>query len=250
MDVQRPIKGKFVMLKKIMTTAVLSCATAAFMIVSMPTTTMAEDDSSIARGGRLYDKWYKVVDAPKPTETHKAWPASNTKKGDATQRCKACHGWDLRGKDGAYASGSYKTGIKGLRGMENADLGKIVAIIKDDTHGYDGQMGAQDFTDLAMFISKGQVDMTKYINADKSVKGDVAKGEAYYKTLCINCHAADGKSPKELPKPMGKIASGNPWETLQKILNGQPKEQMPALRALPLQVSLDVLAYTITLPQE
>jgi len=240
------------MLKKIMTTAVLSCATAAFVMVAMPVSkASAEEASSIARGGLLYDKWYKVIDAPKPTETHKAWPASNTKKkGDATQRCKACHGWDLRGKEGAYATGSYNTGIKGLRGMENADLGKIVAIIKDDTHGYDGKMSDQDYTDLAMFISKGQVDMTKYINADKSVNGNVAQGEAYYKTLCINCHAADGMSPKELPKPLGKIASGNPWETLQKILNGQPKEQMPALRALPLQVSLDVLAYTITLPQE
>jgi thiosulfate dehydrogenase len=111
-------------------------------------------------------------------------------------------------------------------------------------------MDEKDFTDLAVFISKGQVDMAKYIGSDKSVKGDAVKGKEYYVTLCLNCHGADGKLPKELPKPMGKIASGNPWEALHKILIGQPKENMPALRALPLQVSLDVLAYTIALPQE
>lgn len=211
----------------------------------------AEDASSIARGGQLYDKWYKVIDAPKPSETHKAWPASNTKKkGDATQRCKACHGWDLRGAEGAYASGSYKTGIKGLRGMEGADLDKIIAFIKDDTHGFAGKMADKDYQDLAMFVSKGQVDMTKVVNADKTVNGDVAKGEAYYNTICAGCHAKDGKLPKELPAPLGKIASGNPWEALSKILYGQPKEAMPAMLALPLQVSADILAYTVTMPQE
>ena len=30
----------------------------------------AEDVSSIARGGRLYDKWFKVIGAPKPENTH------------------------------------------------------------------------------------------------------------------------------------------------------------------------------------
>ncbi|MEG3618500.1 c-type cytochrome [Magnetovibrio sp. PR-2] len=227
-------------------------AVAAVACVSVfSTSVQAEDQSSIARGGLLYDKWYAVIDAPKPPETHKAWPSSNTKKkGATTWRCKSCHGWDLRGKDGAYASGSYKTGIPGVRGLEGASLDKIVAIIKDDTHGMGGMMSDADYHDLAMFISKGQVDMTKVINADKSVNGDAAKGAAYYNTICAGCHGLDGKLPKELPKPMGKIASGNPWETLAKIMNGQPKESMPALRALPLQVSVDILAYTVTLPQE
>jgi len=228
-----------------------ACVLVAGLMASTTPASSEEMVSSIVRGGQLYDKWFKVIGAEKPSTTHKAWPASNTKKkGNATWRCKACHGWDLRGKDGAYASGSYKTGIKGLRAFEGADTGKIIAFMKDDTHGFGGMMADKDFMDLANFISKGQVDMTKYISADKSVKGNAAKGEEYYMTLCVNCHAADGKQPKELPKPLGKIASGNPWETLQKILNGQPKENMPALRALPLQVSLDILAYTITMPQE
>jgi len=233
---------------------VVTLAASVVVAGTMALTTPASSEemqSSIARGGQLYDKWFKVIGAEKPTGNHKSWPAANTKKkGNATWRCKSCHGWDLRGKDGAYATGSYKTGITGLRSFEGTETAKIVTIMKDDTHGFGGMMADKDYADLALFVSKGQINMTKYIANDKSVKGDVAQGEAYYKTLCINCHGADGKQPKELPKPLGKIASGNPWETLHKILNGQPKENMPALRALPLQVSLDVLAYSITLPQE
>lgn len=47
----------------------------------------AEEVSSIARGGQLYDKWFAVIGAQKPSDTHPAWPASNTKKkGNATHR--------------------------------------------------------------------------------------------------------------------------------------------------------------------
>jgi thiosulfate dehydrogenase len=53
-----------------------------------------------------------------PPGRDRGWPASNTKKkGNTTWRCKSCHGWDNLGKDGAYASGSYKTGIMGVRAL-------------------------------------------------------------------------------------------------------------------------------------
>ena len=118
-----------------------------FTAVSFPLSGIAaEEVSSIARGGKLYDKWFKVIGAPKPSETHPAWPSSNTKKkGNATHRCKSCHGWDLMGKDGAYASGSYKTGIKGLKNFAGESNDKVIAVMKDSTHGYDGKMSDQDF---------------------------------------------------------------------------------------------------------
>jgi len=210
-----------------------------------------EEISNIARGGQLYDKWYKVIKAEKPEATHPAWPKSNTKKkGDATQRCKACHGWDLSGKDGAYATGSYKTGITGLRGMQGVAPQEIVAIIKDETHGYAGKMDEQDYMDLALFVSKGQVDMNALIDLKtKKVKGNPAAGEPIYNTVCANCHARNGSLPKDMPM-LGKLANKNPWEVLQKIMNGQPGEQMPALRALDHQISVDVLAYLQTLPKQ
>ncbi len=93
-------------------------------------------------------------------------------------------------------------------------------------------------------------DMTKYINADKSVNGDTARGAAYYNTLCAGCHGENGNRPKNMKKSLGKVVSGNPWEGLHKIMNGQPDEEMPALRALPMDIVIDTLAYTATLPKE
>ena len=209
----------------------------------------AEIESSIARGGKLYDKWFAVTGAAKPADTHKSWPASNTKKkGDVTWRCKSCHGWDQLGKDGAYASGSYKTGIVGVSSYKGKDNAAVIAIMKDDTHGMAGKLDDQDFTDLANFVTKGQVDMSMYI-ANKALKGgNAAKGEAYYNTICAGCHGKDGELPKEM-KPLGALM-GNPWEIMHKILNGQPNEPMPALRALDRQVVVDIMAHLTTLPKK
>jgi thiosulfate dehydrogenase len=227
---------------------------AAILVAStlfIPGTSSAEEVvSSIARGGLLYDKWFKVTGAEKPKDTHKAWPASNTKKsGDVTWRCKSCHGWDLKGKDGAYSSGSYLTGIKGLEAMANVDTAKIIAIFKDDTHGYGDMMSAEDYQDLANFVSLGQYDMSKYIDyATKTSKGDAAKGEAYYNTVCAKCHGKDGTLPKDMEKTVGALVNSNPWEIMHKIMEGQPAEDMPAMRAFGPQVSADILAYSKTLP--
>jgi thiosulfate dehydrogenase len=218
--------------------------------VALAEEAVSTDAGRIARGGRLYDKWYAVIGAEKLTDTHTAWPASNTKKkGDTTWRCKSCHGWDNMGKDGAYASGSYQTGITGVRGLAGADQAKIIALIKDDTHGLAGKMDDQDFADLALFISVGLTDMDKYIDrATKAPKGDKAKGQVYYETVCANCHGAKGTKVKDMD-PLGKLM-GNPWEILHKIRYGQPKEQMPALVAFDPQVAADIMAYTATLPKE
>ena len=208
----------------------------------------ADDMSSVARGGKLYDKLYGVTKAEKPTANHPAWPASATgQKGDTTWRCKSCHGWDGLGKDGAYASGSYKTGIGGIKGMIGADPAKIAAVLKDNTHQLADKMSDADFGDLGLFVSKGQTDMDRYIDrASKAPKGDKAKGETYYLTICAGCHAADGKLPKDMP-PLGSLM-GNPWEIMHKVQYGQPAEAMPALLALDKKITVDILAHLATLP--
>ncbi len=210
----------------------------------------AEEVSSIARGGRLYDKWYEVIGIARPNGSHPAWPASNThKRGSVTHRCKSCHGWDLMGKDGAYASGSYETGIKGLKHMEGASNTKVISIMKDSTHGYGGKMSEQDLTDLANFVAKGQIDMENFIDRKtKKVNGNRNQGEAYYNTVCVNCHGEFGMAQEGM-HALGKIANRNPWEIMQKIQNGQPDEDMPALRAFGIQASVDILSYLQTLPR-
>jgi hypothetical protein len=60
--------------------------------------------------------------------------------------------------------------------------------------------------------------------------------------------APDGKLPKDMP-PLGSL-SDNPWEVMHKVLNGQPGEVMPAMRALDHKVSADLVAYLATLPAE
>lgn len=131
------------------------------------------------------------------------------------------------GKDGAYASGSYNTGIKGLTAMKGASNSKVIAAMKDATHGYSGKMSDTDFTDLANFVTKGQIDIDAVIERkSKKANGDAGKGEAYYKTVCAGCHGPDGKEPKDMPA-LGGLSNKNPWEVIQKILNGQPKEKMP-----------------------
>lgn len=212
----------------------------------------ADEVSSIVRGGKLYDKWYAVTGAAKPDGTHPAWPASNTKKkGATTHRCKSCHGWDLMGKDGAYASGSYKTGIGGLTQLQGASNSKVIKAMKDSTHGFGGKMSDQDFNDLANFLTRGQFDIDAVIDRQsrKAKNGDRAKGESYYNTVCANCHAENGTEPSGMPA-LGALSNKNPWETIQKIMNGQPDAEMPAMRAFGLQVSVDILSYVQTLPKE
>ena len=221
-------------------------------VTNISTASAAGDEAKIVRGGIMYDKWYAITTGDIPRKTNKAYPSTAKKKGKNTWRCKECHGWDYQGAKGAYGNkkNSHYTGIKGISGSAGADLAKIVAILKDKNHNYtDDMMTKDDFNDLALFVSKGQVDVPKVISLDKKVSGDAVKGAAYYGTICANCHGVDGKKIKEMPA-MGKVANSNPWETLHKIRMGQPGENMPALMALPLQISVDIVAYTKTLPKE
>lgn len=234
------------------TSAAMAVALAAIVTPLTASVGVAQEiESSIARGGQLYDKWYKVIGAEKPTETHPAWPASNTKKkDDATQRCKACHGWDLRGADGAYSSGSYQTGIAGLTGLADGDPAVVIAAVKDDLHGFDGKMDEQDYVDLANFVTKGQFDWAAVVNDEtKAVIGDVNQGAAIYNTACAACHGRNGELPKEMDL-LGYVANKNPWEAIQKIMNGQPGEKMPAMRVFGVENAASVTAYLQTLPVE
>jgi thiosulfate dehydrogenase len=212
------------------------------------------DAWTLASGARLYDNWMSSLDVDAPEGTHPAWPASNTKKeGKVTWRCKSCHGWDYAGKDGAYAKGSYKTGIKGVRAYAGADPAEIHKILMDDTHGFTHEMIPVDaMLRIATFVSKGQVDVASYITADKVVSGDAGQGKAVFQNICAACHGHDGKAlnwgSDEEPGYIGTEAQANPWEVLHKARAGHPGVEMPALMPFPIQDALNVLKYTQTLP--
>lgn len=208
----------------------------------------------IASGARLYDNWFVPFKKPPPAGNHPAWPASNTaQKGGVTWRCKSCHGWDFKGKDGRYASGPYRTGIKGINGMAGKEVARIERIIADDTHRFTADLIPPEAVKrIAVFVALGQYDTAAYITDKGEVRGDLARGAAIYQTTCASCHGFDGKarsSPEEKePLHVGAEANANPWEVLYKIRFGHAGYQMTSLVAFPIQDSVDVLAYSKTLP--
>ena len=212
----------------------------------------AEIESSLARGGRLYDKWFAEIGSDIPEGAHPSYAPEGKyygKKG-SDHRCKECHGWDYKGRDGAYAEGKHFTGIKGINGMAGADTTMIVEVLKDQTHGFDDNLSDRDLSDLALFVKRGQLSLDRYIDRQtKAPKGSKENGEAYFNTICARCHGKDGSQPKEMKKTLGK-QMGNPWEVMHKILNGQPDSSMPALRALDLQITVDIMTHIATLPKE
>lgn len=216
-------------------------------------------DYLIARGGRAYDNWGALLTEEKRMAlgirgNHPAYPATGKQKGISTWRCKECHGWDYLGRDGMYAQGSHATGIKGIRGMAGGDVEAVKKVLRDANHQYSPAM-IDDATlgDLALFVTRGQVDMAQIIDpATGRGKGDAAKGAPIYQTICAFCHGVDGRrinfaaSPEE--EYLGTVAQENPWELVHKMLNGQPGERMVTVRAFSVQQQADLVSYLKTLP--
>jgi thiosulfate dehydrogenase len=213
------------------------------------------EDWEIGFGGRLYDSWYEALDIDEPDMKHPAYPSAGEADGAATWRCKECHGWDYKGEVGAYGEGSsHFTGIIGVQQMVGADPKRIQDILTDGTHQFTADVIPADAMErLALFVTRGQHDTDFYIDDAKKVRGDAARGERYYQNICAACHGFDGRAIDFSSDPdesefVGTVASANPWETLHKIRNGQPGQPMPALRVLPMDDIVDILAYAQTLP--
>jgi thiosulfate dehydrogenase len=223
------------------------------------------DSADAVRGGLLYDKWWKVTGATEPTTDHPQWAmqTSNTRDGSTTWRCKECHGWDYKGQDGAYNSNnSHYTGFDGVYSARNMDMEELFDNIGSGTnHSFGDVMDDADVLDLTKFVLTGLIDMGQHINlSTKAVTGDTTTGMALYNAAadgnCAACHGSDGKSRNfgddTEPVYVGTLADDNPWETLHKIRWGHPGSVMTSAVELGLtdQETVDILAYTQTLPTE
>ena len=223
----------------------------------------APSPSSVAIGGRLYDKWWTAVPGVKePVGDHPLWAlqTTNKRKGNDTWRCKECHGWDYRGKDGAYGSGSHKTGFPGVMAAQAKSVDQLKGILKGSTnpkHNFSSVLDDTALTNLATFLKHGLVDLATAVDAKakKPVKADMARGQQL-SVLCTACHGPDGKKlnfgkPEE-PEYVGTVAADNPWEFQHKVRVGQPGSNPPMPTgvelAWSLQDVLDILAYSQTLP--
>ncbi|MDP3297211.1 MAG: hypothetical protein Q8N09_06405 [Thermodesulfovibrionia bacterium] len=210
--------------------------------------------AQLVRGGVLYDNWFEELGV-KIDKTHPSYPAVGQKKGAATWRCKECHGWDYKGKAGAYSTGSHYTGITGIRSYANQKPEQIIKVLKDNTHAFGSMILDKELEALAIFVAYGQVDVDLYINRDtRKGIGDPASGGRIYLSTCIKCHGEDGKEinfkDEKNPEYIGTVANKNPWESLHKIRWGHPGAQMISLFFLTLKDQLDVLSFCQTLPDK
>ncbi|GAB4522058.1 MAG: hypothetical protein Fur0018_03270 [Anaerolineales bacterium] len=190
------------------------------------------------RGGQLYDNWWKTAGVDLPAGDQPLWATqdSNKRSGGDTWRCKECHGWDYRGVDGVYGSGSHKTGFAGVFNLVGGDPNEVIAALKGETnpdHNFAQYMSEQDVIDLALFITHGVYDTSAIVNADKTpVNGDAAAGETAW-AVCAACHGPQGLAinfkDENKPEYASTIAQDNPWEFLHKAHFGQPATpEMPA----------------------
>jgi mono/diheme cytochrome c family protein len=213
----------------------------------------------IAAGGRIYDNWREALDRPEPEGTNPAYPVAVNadQTGEGTWRCKECHGWDYQGATGIYTKGSHFTGIKGVLGVRGWAPETILPILRDKNHPYTAEMITDDeMMRVAVFLSKGLVDMRSFINYDTRTMipgvGDVDRGRAIFQTTCAACHGFDGRAMDwgegDEHNFVGTEAAELPDEVWNKVSNAHPGAAMINLRALSVDDRVSLMAYIAGLP--
>ncbi len=223
------------------------------------------EDMRISRGGQLYDNWWRTSDkTKKPDDDHLLWNRQSTNKRDgySTWRCKECHGWDYRGSDGVYGTGSHFTGFQGVyKASGMMTLKELDASLRGSTnkdHDFTGHLNDDDISDLALFLKKGIVDLVAFINTDGlSLNGDGESGQILFTKNCMTeCHGPDGTAinfgNNEKPEYIGTLAVKNPWEFIHKVRAGQPGTRMSSgiINRWDDRDMRNLLAYAQTLPKK
>lgn len=223
------------------------------------------EDMHISRGGQLYDDWWRTSPySKKPGGDHPLWKTQSTNKrsGYSTYRCKECHGWDYRGKDGAYGKGSHFTGFTGVyEASRKMTMGELEDVLKGSTnsaHDFSDILNSTDISDLALFLKKGVIDMTELINTDGSLTGgDPQAGSTVFMNNCTHmCHGHNGTAinfgDEEEPEFVGAIAGTNPWEFIHKVRAGQPGTRMMSaiINKWSSKDIIDLLSYARELPKD
>ncbi len=217
--------------------------------------------NSASRGGRLYDHWLVEAGVETPASDQPLWAiqTTNTRTGTDTWRCKECHGWDYKGAEGAYGSGSHFTGFPGVFEAATKTSEEIIAILSGEVvseHDFSA-MGEEALLDLVTFLRTGLEDYAPLIDAETNTAagGDLNHGGELHAS-CSGCHGEDGRSlnfgSEDEPEYVGTIALDNPWEFLHKVRAGQPGTGMPASmdRDWSLEDLRDLLAFAQSLPVE
>ncbi len=211
----------------------------------------------ITSGALMYDKWYAALSQPAPAGNMPLWSAqtTNTRSGPDTWRCAECHGWDYKGKDGAYGSGSHYTGFPGVFGT-TADVVIALKGATDPGHDFSAYLDDASLNQLAAFIQNGLIDDSQYIDTVtlKTKGGDTTAGKTLYDGSCASCHGADGAKiifrTEGINESLGAVANRDPYRFLHRTRFGVAGTEMPIGRDLGWtpKEGVDVLAYVQTLP--
>ncbi len=244
--------------------APVACFVAGCIPVAPPMngdTTPAEfTAANLNRGGALYDKWWNVAGVAEPTTDHALWATrpdtdSNTRTGPDTWRCKECHGWDYKGVNGAYATGSHRTGIAGVFGTTQSPQEVFDLLTNAEGHAFlTTGLADTDIWDLAKFVLEGQIDTDDIIDEQGAFIGVAADGQAPYEAACSACHGTDGLAvppggDADFDAFVGVLSNDNPWEYQHKVRYGQPNTAMPPQQGLLTTAQVgDLGAHSQTLP--
>ncbi len=241
----------------------------ALMLMSGATTSALAQDSNLGHisdgvfltdayiirsGGRLYANWGDELEVDIPATTHPSYPAAGKKKGAITWRCKECHGWDQKGKDGGYRKGSHFSGVPGIGSYVMKSPKDLIVTLRGNVHQYTSEMLPDTaISDIAHFLAFGRVNTDAYVNPETGlVQGDIRHGTEIFQTVCSVCHGLDGRlinfKTDESPEFVGTVAKFHPLEALHNIRFGKAGNAMIGLFPFSLQNQLDVLAYAQTLP--
>jgi hypothetical protein len=218
--------------------------------------------NDIIRGAQLYDKWYAVLGVNPPTGNMPIWSrqTTNTRSGADTWRCNECHGWDYRGAQGEYQTGSHYTGFPDLLTLvEGLTVDDIVNHLKgslDPAHNFSAYLDDTSMIQLADFLKFGIIDDGTYIDTVslRVINPDFGHGQQLYSSTCQQCHGEDGKEIvfriEGIDEYLGSIANRDPWRFLHRTRFGVAGTDMPVGISLGWQPEdgRDVLAYAQTLP--
>ncbi len=216
----------------------------------------------VVAGAQLYDKWYAVL-GQQPEGDMPIWgrQSTNSRSGAETWRCAECHGWDYRGVDGAYASGSHKTGFPSLMILApSLSEEQIVAHLKgenDVQHDFSAYLDQASMQKVALFLKEGLIDDSKYIDSAslKVIDGDVEHGKSLFDATCAECHGADGAKivfrGEGVEEYLGDVAHRDPYRFLHRTRFGVAGTTMPVGVTLGWTPAdgRDVLAYAQSLPE-
>jgi mono/diheme cytochrome c family protein len=231
-------------------------------VATVSARSVQKSTDDVVIGAQLYDRWYAALGVNAPDGNMPIWErqTANTRSGADTWRCSECHGWDYKGSEGAYSSGSHYTGfanvMKLAAAMTPEEIVSHLKGSKDPSHDFSKYIDDANLQKLALFLKEGVIDDTEFIDAItlKVKNGDTAHGKQLYDQTCATCHGADGTQivfrTEGINEYLGSVANRDPFRFLHRSRFGVAGTEMPVGRDLGWTPAdgRDVLAYAQTLP--